>query len=244
MSRFLTEKQTAFWVEYVRTSSACEAYRRAYDARGMSPASIYKEASRLMANPLMVRMIAGTYTIDDFGDPSPKRDWLARVYYVYALIDPRDGLPFYIGKGTGNRYAQHKREWERASEESRTKCAKLSRMTEILQGGHDIQCYIIAENLTEGVALKREGELIGEYRSSVVNKIEATVAAPERWLRDINKMVSRFKTPSQWIKTVVDEECRFPTEAEMDDYVDSFLSHLSLRKTFRQMMMVDNAGSG
>lgn len=28
---------------------------------------------------------------------------LRRIYYVYALIDPRDGEVFYIGKGTGNR---------------------------------------------------------------------------------------------------------------------------------------------
>lgn len=46
-------------------------------------------------------------------------------FYVYALIDPRTGLEFYVGKGKGNRIDHHERE-ARA-------------------GKHSVKCRIIRE---------------------------------------------------------------------------------------------------
>ena len=34
-------------------------------------------------------------------------------YNVYLLIDPRNNLPFYVGKGKGKRYNQHQKEYEK-----------------------------------------------------------------------------------------------------------------------------------
>lgn len=41
---------------------------------------------------------------------------MERNYNVYILIDPRTKLPFYVGKGKGNRYCQHKKEYDRQIE--------------------------------------------------------------------------------------------------------------------------------
>ncbi len=41
---------------------------------------------------------------------------MERKYNVYILIDPRTKLPFYVGKGTGKRYGQHKKEYDKQIE--------------------------------------------------------------------------------------------------------------------------------
>lgn len=46
----LTPKQEAFALAYVETGNASEAYRRAYDAEGMKPASINRKAKELIDN--------------------------------------------------------------------------------------------------------------------------------------------------------------------------------------------------
>lgn len=47
----LTPKQEAFCLAYMETGNASEAYRGAYSAGGMSPASVNREAKALTDNP-------------------------------------------------------------------------------------------------------------------------------------------------------------------------------------------------
>lgn len=53
MARSLTAKQEAFVLAYLETADEDQAYRMAYDAEGMSDASIQKEAKRLKNHPLV-----------------------------------------------------------------------------------------------------------------------------------------------------------------------------------------------
>lgn len=53
----LTGKRLRFAEGVVSGLSASEAYRRAYDARGMKPASVATEASRLLRDPKIARMV-------------------------------------------------------------------------------------------------------------------------------------------------------------------------------------------
>jgi hypothetical protein len=69
-------------------------------------------------------------------------------YYVYHLIDPRDGLPFYVGKGCGNRIEAHERQ-ARLTGEKLTRTAKCNRIRRIWGAGLSVIrqhiCYFTLE---------------------------------------------------------------------------------------------------
>jgi uncharacterized protein len=78
-------------------------------------------------------------------------------FYVYCLKDPREkpSMPFYIGKGTGNRA------WEHQAKVDDSEKGKL--ISEILKAKHSVIHTIISDNLTEQQALKIEAELISAF---------------------------------------------------------------------------------
>lgn len=90
-------------------------------------------------------------------------------YYVYRLIDPRNGQTFYVGKGRGNRIFQHVKcangfydENERDTLE--TDPCKLRIIHEIQQEGLEVIHIIQRWNLTESEALQVEAALIDCYQ--------------------------------------------------------------------------------
>ena len=75
-------------------------------------------------------------------------------YYVYRLIDPRNGETFYVGKGLGNRIFQHaKGELKLRSRENGLLDYKLHRIRDIRSAGLEVG-YVIHRHGIEDQELR------------------------------------------------------------------------------------------
>ncbi len=82
--------------------------------------------------------------------------------YVYVLVDPRDGKPFYVGKGLDGRVFSH----EMVARENRdVENAKLARITEIELAGCDVGRVILRHKLTTDEAFLVEAATIDALKA-------------------------------------------------------------------------------
>lgn len=81
-------------------------------------------------------------------------------FYVYRLIDPRDGQTFYVGKGQNNRVFEHIAEEKVVLNSISEKIQQIRAIKEI---GLDVQHVIHRHGMTEEKALEVEAALIDAY---------------------------------------------------------------------------------
>lgn len=82
-------------------------------------------------------------------------------YYVYRLIDPRNGETFYVGKGIGNRLFAHIKGEAEAGEDVLSE--KLQRIREIRVSGLEVGHVIHRHGMDERTAFEVEAALIDCY---------------------------------------------------------------------------------
>ncbi len=82
-------------------------------------------------------------------------------YYVYRLIDPRNGETFYVGKGKGNRIFQHMKGAIKTDDSTEI---KLNTIREIIASGLEVIHVIHRHGMTEENSLEVEAALIDAYQ--------------------------------------------------------------------------------
>ncbi|MCH8506462.1 MAG: GIY-YIG nuclease family protein [Ectothiorhodospiraceae bacterium] len=80
-------------------------------------------------------------------------------WYVYFLVDPRDGAIFYVGKGSGRRMYVHR---ERLGSDKNH--LKAARIEQIIADGHEPLCRVFDVFDEEGEAFSCERVLIAALR--------------------------------------------------------------------------------
>src|SRR5689334_14389019 len=105
-------------------------------------------------------------------------------YYVYRLIDPRNGETFYVGKGMGNRVFAHVKGEMGVDDDVLTE--KLLRIRQIRLDGFEVAHVIHRHGLTEDQALEVEAALIDAY-PEVTNQVSGK-GSDERGLMHANQI--------------------------------------------------------
>lgn len=92
-------------------------------------------------------------------------------WYVYRLIDPRNGETFYVGKGKGDRIFQHVKGALASNKDEDNTDLKFNRIKDIETAGLEVSHVIHRHNIDdENVAFQIEAALIDAY-PGLTNKV-------------------------------------------------------------------------
>lgn len=172
-----------------------------------------------------------------------RRDPNAMIFYVYALVDPRNDEEFYYGKGHGKRYAAHVAEWRRGDGYNKR---KLKRIDDIMKAGCEVQVNIISEGLTEAQAFALEGQKIKAARAEcrdlsnlgagITNMTCAIRCDLEKALELVNHWLGRYRSKESFHEVIVRDKGRPPTLDERWDWLGGLKQLADIRRTVHRKM--------
>ena len=114
--------------------------------------------------------------------------------YVYMLVDPRDELPFYVGKGRGNRIFQH---IENAYADLDAKKSKL--ISEIMQEGKDIRHFVVRHGLSDEEAFHAEAALIDALGIENLSNIQRGHGTREHGMVSVLDLFAKYEATDAMI---------------------------------------------
>jgi hypothetical protein len=117
-------------------------------------------------------------------------------YYVYRLIDPRNGETFYVGKGKDNRVFMHVR--DELGKGADVLNEKLQRIREIRIEGFEVAHVIHRHGMDEGTAFEVEAALIDAYPEG--RNLVSGKDSDERGLMHSKQIIERYEAPEAVFK--------------------------------------------
>jgi hypothetical protein len=124
-------------------------------------------------------------------------------YYVYRLIDPRNGQTFYVGKGRGNRIFSHVQNQINGSSDQQgedKKSLKLRIISEIISTGLEVNHVIHRHGMDEKTAFEVEAALIEAYPG--LSNIAGGYNNFERGCAHVNELVIQYQVE----EALIDEQ--------------------------------------
>lgn len=116
-------------------------------------------------------------------------------FYVYRLIDPRNGETFYVGKGRGNRVFEHARA-EIVENEAETD--KLRRIREIRLAGFEVAHVIHRHGLDNTTALEVEAALMDAFPATA--NIAAGIDSGSRGVMHAQEIIEKYSAEEALIQ--------------------------------------------
>ncbi len=116
-------------------------------------------------------------------------------FYVYRLVDPRDGRTFYVGKGIGNRVFSHASGF--MPDQPGLLPPKLATIAEIKAAGLEVEHHIHRHGLDEQTAFHVEAALIDAY-PELTNLVRGH-RSDEFGTATTGELVARYQAePAEW----------------------------------------------